>query len=119
MLDQPFIVYWPDGRRMMDACQLPEVLAPNFLKRLHEVVDPFTGRPFEHVNVFHDFDGDGDLRYRDMFVNEHGLELGLPLNRAATEIYRHNVLHHKPGTAPETMPYIVGTALLFRNKIWK
>jgi hypothetical protein len=119
MLDQPFIVYWPDGRCKMHACQLPDSMAPNFLKALHEVVDPYIGKPLERVNVFHDFDGDGELRYRDMFVNENGHLDRLPLNRAATAIYQHNVIHHEPGTAPQTLPVIVGTAVLFRNRIWK
>lgn len=119
MLEQPFVIYWPDGTSRKDTCQLPDPLAPNFLTRLKAVVEPFTGDPLEHVNVFWDYDGDGRHDYIDMFVNEHGHALDLPLNRAATRIYQHNVIYHEPATASATLPVVVGTAVLFRNKIWK
>jgi hypothetical protein len=70
------------------------------------------GGDLEHVNVFH------DGRYTDMFVDEIGMLKGLPRNEAATAIYRNNTLVHVPGTNPESLPAIYGTAVLFNRKVW-
>lgn len=56
--------------------------------------------------------------YTDMFVDEHSVEKGLPINPLATRIYENNWLVHRPG---EPFPHegkIHGTAVLFHDKVW-
>jgi hypothetical protein len=54
----------------------------------------------------------------DMFVDEDGHSKGLPRNEAATLIYRRNWLLQHPETDPESMPHIVGPAVLFSRRVW-
>lgn len=70
----------------------------------------------EHVNVF--WKG----KYTDMFVNEIGMILKLPVNKKATEIYRNNVVYHEKITDPliiNGMPKIYGPAILLSEKVWR
>lgn len=72
--------------------------------------------PLEHITVLHEGWG------RDMFVSEYGRVAltwrePLPVNEAATRIYRNNRLTQHPDTDPETLPTIAGTAVLFTNRI--
>ena len=67
---------------------------------------------FEHVSVLHEGRG------RDMIVDEDGLSKGLQRNEAATSIYRTHWLRQHPGESPESIAYIVGTALLFNRRVW-
>lgn len=70
------------------------------------------GRPIEHVTVLH------DGQYTDMFVDECGLLDNLPRNEKATAIYRNNVLTNEPGTDPDSLPHIAGTAILMSRRVW-
>lgn len=72
------------------------------------------GNDIEHVTVWHD-----DL-YLDMFVDETGVEKGLPVNPIATSIYRANVLAHEPSDSDllKDLPSIHGDAVLFLEKVW-
>ena len=49
----------------------------------------------------------------------HRISVVLPArNEAATAIYRNNVLSQVPGKEPETLPCIVGPAVLFSRRVW-
>lgn len=65
----------------------------------------------EHVAVLY------QGKRRDMFVDEIGLVKGLPRNNIATAIYRNNWLTRHPGTEPESLNFIAGTAVLFPDRI--
>lgn len=68
----------------------------------------------EHVRVW-----EGD-QYRDMFVDEIGAIKRLPLNKAATDLYRANALaHERPRPDPETMPAVHGDAIVFAQQVWR
>ena len=67
----------------------------------------------EHVNVWHNDE------YHDMFVNETGAFDGLPVNAAATKIYRANVMAHESSPPdPNDLPAIYGDAMLFDERVW-
>lgn len=95
--------------------ELPDYPGYDKIKR---IIGPLIGfEPLEHVAVLHD----GERT--DMFVSELGsLALTtrppLPRNEAATAIYRNNWLTRNPGTDPESMPAIYGTAILFDRRVW-
>jgi hypothetical protein len=90
------------------------------LEDIKRVVEPITGGPMEHVNVFWGFDSASPReRYRDMFVNEHGKLQGLKRNVHATVIYRNNTMVHAPVHDPEELDDIVGNAVLFERKVWR
>lgn len=100
----------PDGSRQEQSHELPE--APGY-KQLSAVLGPlFPEADFEHVSVLH------HGRRADMFVDENGHAKGLPRNEAGTAIYRANALSHEPGTAPESLPFIVGRVVLFSRRVW-
>lgn len=81
---------------------------------LKKLVEPLLdGGNLEHVRVL--WHG----QYRDMFVDDVGQLKDLPHNESATAIYRANWLQHHPGTDPETLPDIVGPAVLFDDAVWK
>lgn len=83
------------------------------LTALHDLLRPLLdgGQP-EHVTVL--WDG----RRADMFVDEDGVQKRLPVNVAATAIYRAAWLRRNPGTDPNSMPAIHGTAVLFERIVW-
>jgi hypothetical protein len=100
-----------NGDEEVRSAELPEV--PDYFQ-VKAVVQPLIGEhnDFEHVAVLH------DAKAADMFVDENGHMKGLPRNERATAIYRHNWLKQHPGTNPETLPWIVGTAVLFSRRVW-
>ena len=80
---------------------------------LRDIIKPLLNdADLEHVSVL--FKGER----ADMFVDEIGLMKGLPRNDAATDIYRANTLARHPNTAPESLSYIAGTAILFMRRVW-
>lgn len=91
--------------------------------KLKEILTPLLdGAPLEHVSVLADFNGGLDFKPADMFVVD---EMGhvraggpLPRNEAATLIYRRASLLQRPGTDPESLPHIVGPAVLFSRRVW-
>lgn len=96
-------VDWPEG--------------PDY-EMIRRLIEPLLGveEPLEHVTVLH------NGGRRDMFVSEYGhMELTtrppLPINRAATQIYRNNWITQYPGTDPESMPNIAGIAVLFPDRV--
>jgi hypothetical protein len=66
----------------------------------------------ERVRVFH------DGAYTDMFVDDESIGKGLPVNEAATAIYRCNVLTHDKRAKAEDLPKIYGPAVLFSREVW-
>jgi len=83
------------------------------LGALRRVITPhLNGGRLEHVAVLHE----GERR--DMFVDENGIEKGLPLNPEATAIYRNNTMTQYPETDPEKLPAIYGPAVLFDRRVW-
>lgn len=80
---------------------------------LKAIIEPLLdGAHMEHVTVL--FEG----RRGDMFVDEEGQLKGLPRNDAATAIYRAAYLSRQPKADPESMPDIVGTAIVFDRQVW-
>jgi len=90
-----------------------------YIDDIHRVVDAILETRFiERVNVFWSFQHE-PARYLDSFVDEHGHEKQLPLNRLATMAYQNNVRVHDPARyEPEKMPVIVGTMVLFEERVW-
>ena len=108
---EPYVAVW----------QLPKRESLMFHAALRLAVSQVTGDPVERVRVFADFYGGKKYSYLDMFVNEEGgIEPDpLPVNVAATAIYRFNVLFHEPGKVEaEDMPVIFGHAVLFEKRVW-
>lgn len=80
---------------------------------LQVLVRPIIGCEYaERVRVLH------DGQALDMFVDESGLDKRLPRNVKATAIYRNNVMTQKPDTDPESLPDVVGDAVLFSRSVW-
>lgn len=73
---------------------------------LHQIEPSFRKRGFEHVSVWF------NNQRADMFVDEIGALIGLPLNTAATTIYQAG-----PG-GPRHSGLIFGPAVIFNGRIW-
>ncbi len=83
--------------------------------RLKALIEPLLdGAHLEHVSVLH------KGGRADMFVDKEGhcKDPPLPRNEAATAIYRAATMRREPKTDPESLPYIVGTAILFDRMVW-
>ena len=105
-----YTIYRTNGTKEISSLDWPEDPGYSAIKAL---VGPIVGGDLEHVTVLH-----GGER-RDMFVNEIGhVRKGgpLPLNEAATEIYCANSVSQ--GFSLETLPTIVGDAVLFHRRVW-
>jgi hypothetical protein len=100
-----------NGDEEVHTIELPEV--PDYFQ-LKAIVQPIIGEhnDFERVAVLY------QEQPTDMFVDELGVLKNLPRNERATAIYRNNWLKQKPGTHPETLPWIVGPAVLFSRRVW-
>lgn len=111
-----YSVFRVDGSETRHEIDWPE--QPGF-KVIQALVEPLLGdrEPMEHATVLH------DGQPADMFVSEVGhVELTtrppLPINDAATKIYRHNWLTQHPDADPDDLPAIAGTAVLFHRRVW-
>jgi hypothetical protein len=95
-------------------CELPDD-AGEAWRMVRDIVLDVIGRDnnLEHVLVY--WDG----KYVDMFVDENGLASGLPRNEFATRICRYNIVTHEPGAIAEELPFIVGDAVLWSDRLWK
>ena len=110
-------IYRPD----QVAAQIVNVRMPDkpSLRDIHIVVLPLLDRgdgvqrDLEHVSVL--FQGE----HADMFVDEVGVNDGLPRNDLATDIYRANWLDQFPDVDPESLPHIAGTAIVFGRRVWR
>ena len=103
-------VYHADGREEVVETDLP---ARPSLNQINKVLAPYFPNAYtEHVNVLR------DGRHTDMFVDEDGHTKRQPRNEKATAIYRNNWLTQHPNTDPESMACIVGTAVVFSDRVW-
>lgn len=100
-----------NGDEEVHSVQLPA--EPDYFQ-LKAIIQPIIGERnnFERVNVLH------NDQYTDMFVDEIGPLKGLPLNATATAIYRANWIKQHPKVDPDSLPPIVGTAVLFARRVW-
>ncbi len=105
-----YTIFRPDGSVEHASVDWPE--EPGF-ERIAALVEPLLdGADLEHVTVLH------DNKRADMFVDETGLLKNLPRNEQATAIYRAATIRREPKRHLETLPHIVGTAILFRRIVW-
>ena len=105
-----YTIYRTNGTKELSSLDWPEDPGYSAIKAL---VQPIVGDSLEHVTVLHD----GERK--DMFVDELGhVRKGgpKPLNEAATEIYHAVIVAY--GWNPETLPTIVGDAVLFHRRVW-
>jgi hypothetical protein len=101
-----------DGSRATHTVDWPH--EPGY-DRIKQLIEPLLdGAHLEHVTVLH------DGQRADMFVDKEGHCKDPPLSRneAATAIYRAATLRRAPKTNPESIPYVVGTAILFDRLVW-
>lgn len=105
--------YNVDGTEVEGSADLPA--EPYFMQIKDAACGPIFAagaQHVEHVTVL--FRGERS----DMFVDEQGIERGLPVNEKATAIYRAAWLSHSPDTPPETLPSIYGLAIVFHRRVW-
>lgn len=81
---------------------------------INDLLQPILGdgRSFERVSVLH------QSQTTDMFVDDRSINDALPRNEKATAIYRNYALTQRPGTDPENLPHIAGTAVLMSRRVW-
>ncbi len=103
-------IYRPDQDVEIQKVDIPKEPGYQILK---EIIEPLLdNQMMEHVNVLF------LNQHADMFVDENGLARMLPRNDKATEIYRSNYMKQYPETNPESLPCIVGTAIVFSRRVW-
>jgi hypothetical protein len=113
----------PLGQPSITVVDLPE--EPNHTA-IAKLVIPLIGGGkhvyMERVRVLADFDGGTNYQPTDMIVDEDFLRKRLPRNEYATTIYRRATMLGRTGVPapsdPETLPPILGTAVLFDRRIW-
>jgi len=107
-------IFRPDGTvEERDVSQLFPPMTQPGNRELRDLLMPiFNGGHMQHVTVLH------NAQRADMFVDEDGHAKGLPHNEAATAIYRNNWLTHHPEDKPESLPFVVGSAVLFSRRVW-
>jgi hypothetical protein len=99
----------PDSREVGGSIEWPE--EPGY-ERLRGLLVPILGGDLEHVSVL--YCGNRS----DMFVHGEGHLIGLRRNPLATTIYRTIALRREPSRDPESLPWIVGHAVLFERRVW-
>lgn len=109
LIKTPYTLIPPKGDQVEGVVEWPAEPTYELIK---SIVEPYVGDWMEHVYVF--FDG----KPTDMFVNENGHMRKLPYNIRATTIYRAASLKRFPHLDPNTLPIIVGPAVLFHRKVW-
>jgi hypothetical protein len=118
--DFEFDVYFPDGRRERHVAVMS---AQPSLTELKSVVMPFLSgaRELEHLPVLRPpWEKSGAAEeIADMFVDELGSLKLLDRNDHATEFYRQAWLREAPFDDPETLPWIAGIAVVFKDKVWR
>lgn len=111
MIDTQFTILRADGSEEVRNTRMHD--KPGYMVLQLLVKQYLTCEYAERVRVLH------DGQAVDMFVDESGLDKGLPRNEKATTIYRNNVMTHEPGTDPESLPWVVGDAVLFSRSVWQ
>jgi len=116
LLPTKLLIMRPDQPHETREVELPR--DPGY-DRLRALLDPLLdGGNLEHVSVLADFAGGLNFKPADMFVDDDGHSKGLPRNETATVIYRRNWLLRHPDVDPESIPFIVGPAVLFHRRVW-
>jgi len=106
-----YTVIYPDGQSVDHAVDMPEEPGYDALRALIKPL--LADQEFEHVTVWH------DGKYTDMFVDEMGALVPLPVNLRASAVYRANVMaHQRPTPVEAELPFIYGVAVLFHRKVW-
>lgn len=109
-MDTTFIIMRPGREAEVHIVDLP--LEPGY-DRLDALIRPLLdGHDLEHVTVLY------RDRRADMFVDEMGGCKALPVNDAATAIYRAASMRRDPDVNPDSLPAIFGTAILFERIVW-
>lgn len=109
-----FMILFPDGGQFRRTAPLEA--EPGF-EALDALVRPLIGGgDIEHVWVL--AEGEDGLEPTSMFVDDSGHLKGLARNEAATLLYRRAHMARHPSTDPETLPCIVGVAVLFDRRVW-
>lgn len=116
-----YTIFRPDSEPERGEIDWP---ASPSLEEIHALCDPLIGGPLERVFVLDPAEAEAEevtpADYRDMIVDDIAHYRQNPRrNEAATKIYRANYLRANPGTHPETLPWIAGTAVLFDRRIWR
>lgn len=112
--DYKYSVFYSDGRQEHGVARMDE--QPT-LKQLQAVVDPYLdGGDMEHVYVWNELAPD---HRGDMFVDEMGVHKGLKRNEHATWLYRAATMRADPSTDPESLPCVVGSAVVFDDVVWR
>jgi hypothetical protein len=114
MIDTEFVILFPNGRRENRVAQLAD--EPGF-EALDALIRPLIGGgDIEHVWVR--TDGEDGVGRTSMFVDDCGHLKGCPRNEEATDLYRRAHMARHPSTDPETLPCIVGVAVVFERRVW-
>lgn len=103
-------VIYPDGAQIPGKVDWPGDPGYDLIARLIRPI--LDGGNLEHVSVLH------EGRRHDLFVDEDGHSKRLARNDEATAIYRCNWLTQHPECDPESLPCIVGPAILFSRLVW-
>lgn len=105
-----YTVLHEDGRKTRGGVDWPPCPGFDAIRRL---VEPLIDGPLEHVLVLH------EGTRTDMFVDELGHIRTVPkrLNDAATAIYR--AFKVSRGAVADSLPTIVGTAVVFDRIVWR
>lgn len=115
LMQTDYTVIEPDGTKTHGVVEWPA--KPGF-RTIAAVVEPVLhkarpGADLERVLVF--WDG----KYADMFVDDCGQMLNLPVNPEATKVYHNNVRVHDPEHAYDArLVSIHGIAVLFNRRVW-
>ena len=113
----PFIAFFPPPKEYDLHSSVAMEPVPN-LNELIAACQPFIApddpnwREIERVNIF--WNG----RYYDMFVDEHSVAKGLPVNPRATELYHNNMKVHAPERLGPNPPSVYGPAVVFLRRVW-
>lgn len=113
MIETGFSIYFPDGRQETRVVKLAEEPGYDDLRAL---ICPIIGDRFEHVWIR--ADGEEGVGRTSMFVDDCGHLKRLPRNDAATDLYRRAHVARHPKGDPETLPFIVGVAVVFDRPVW-
>lgn len=109
-----FMILHPEGWQERRTAPLAD--EPGFAA-LDALIRPLIGGgDIEHVWVR--TDGEEGPDRTSMFVDDCGHLKGLRRNQAATLLYRRAHMARHPSTDPETLPCIVGVAVLFDRRVW-
>lgn len=109
-METKLFIYRPGQERETQVLDLPQFPG---LVGLRQVLRPLLdSADLEQVSVL--FEG----RRADMFVDDESATKGLPLNEAATAIYRAWSLKRDPDTDPDSLPAIFGPAVIFDRIVW-